>query len=423
MNQAATLILLLCFFVAPSAAFAQASPLRVVIWRSETPRLWQQIVADFERRHPGAHVAVEIGPQSSTQLHDLLAQKLKNRDQKLDVYLMDSIWPAEFASAGWALPLDRYFAKAEQEEFLPSAMAANRYRGRIFGVPLFIDAGVLYYRKDLLAKHGLEPPRTWPDLVETAKTILARERDHRLSGYSGQFKQYEGLVCNMMEYILARGGSLWDEARLLSTIDEPPARQAVRFVRDHVIGEIAHRGVLAYEEPESLALFVQGGAIFHRNWPYAWKVANDPKSSKVAGKVGMAALPGFPGHKGASALGGWQLGISRFSTKPDLAWRFAAFIASAEIQKRIALAAGRAPSRVALFGDPEINAALPQLKSLVETFAQAAPRPTTAVYAPLSNVMQRYFSSVLALPDTDIQTRAAFAARDMNRLLDLARAR
>ncbi|HWP22722.1 MAG TPA: ABC transporter substrate-binding protein, partial [Candidatus Binatia bacterium] len=310
-----------------------------------------------------------------------------------------------------------------QEKFLRSAIAANRYRGRIFGVPLFIDAGVLYYRKDLLAKHGFEPPRTWPELVETAKTILARERDHRLSGYSGQFKQYEGLVCNMMEYILARGGSLWDEARMLSTIDEPPARQAVRFVRDHVIGEIAHRGVLAYEEPESLALFVQGGAIFHRNWPYAWKVANDPKSSKIAGKVGMAALPGFPGHKGASTLGGWQLGISRFSTKPDLAWRFAAFIASAEVQKRIALAAGRAPSRVALFGDPEINAAMPQLKSLVETFAQAAPRPTTAVYVPLSNVMQRYFSSVLALPDTDIQTRAAFAARDMNRLLDLARAR
>ena len=423
MNQAATLILLLCFFVAPSAAFAQAGPLRVVIWRSETPRLWQQIVADFERRHPGVRVAVEIGPQSSTQLHDLLTQKLKNRDTKLDVFLMDSIWPAEFASAGWALPLDRYFAKAEQEKFLRSAMAANRYRGRIFGVPLFIDAGVLYYRKDLLAKHGLEPPRTWPELVETAKTILARERDHRLSGYSGQFKQYEGLVCNMMEYILARGGSLWDEARMLSTIDEPPARQAVRFVRDHVIGEIAHRGVLAYEEPESLALFVQGGAIFHRNWPYAWKVADDPKSSKIAGKVGMAALPGFPGHKGASTLGGWQLGISRFSTKPDLAWRFAAFIASAEIQKRIALAAGRAPSRVALFGDPEINAAMPQLKSLVETFAQAAPRPTTAVYVPLSNVMQRYFSSVLALPDTDIQTRAAFAARDMDRLLDLARAR
>jgi multiple sugar transport system substrate-binding protein len=423
MIQFATLLLLLfCFFFASPLAFAQTTELRAVIWRSETPKLWEQIVAGFERRHPGVKIVVEIGPQSSTQLHDLLTQKLKNRDPKLDVFLMDSIWPAEFASAGWALPLDPYFAGAEQKQFLPSAISANRYRGQIFGAPLFIDAGVLYYRKDLLAKYNLEPPRTWPDLVETARTILAREQGaQQLFGYSGQFKQYEGLVCNMMEYVLANGAALWDETRMVSVIDDARALDAVRFVRERVIGEIAHRGVLAYEEPESLALFTQGRAIFHRNWPYAWKVANDPNNSKIAGKVGLSALPGFPGRKGASALGGWQLGVSRFSKKPDLAWQLVGFITGAEIQKRIALATGRAPSRVGLFDDPEINAAIPQLKYLLETFEQAVPRPATPVYVPLSNIMQRYFSSVLALPATDIKTRAAFAARDMNRILDLAR--
>jgi len=401
----------------------QTVELRAVIWRSEAPRLWEQIAAEFERHHPGTKVILEIGPQSSTQLHDLLTQKLKNRDTKLDVFLMDSVWPAEFASAGWALPLDRYLGAAEEKKFFPSAIAANRYRGRIFGVPLFIDAGVLYYRKDLLAKYRLAPARTWPDLVESAKIILAGERSAGLFGYSGQFKQYEGLVCNMMEYILANGGALWNPTRSVSAIDDDRAVEAVRFVRDRVIGEIAPRGALAYEEPESLALFVQGGAIFHRNWPYAWKVANDPQKSKIAGNVGLSALPGFPGHRGASALGGWQLGVSRFSKKPDLAWRFVAFITGAEAQKRIALGSARVPSRTALFDDPEINAAIPQLRSLVETFNQTAPRPATPVYAPLSNVMQRYFNAALALPRADIKTRAAFAARDMNRILDLAQAR
>ena len=402
---------------------AQTTELRFVTWRSEAPQVWNQGIADFERQNPGVKVVSEIGPQSSTQLHDLLAQKLKNRDTRLDVFVMDVIWPAEFASAGWALPLDRYFTAAERQQFLKAPIQANQYRGEIFGVPLFIDAGVLYYRKDLLEKHRRPPPRTWPDLVEAAKTVLAREQDPGLVGFSAQFKQYEGLVCNMMEYILGNGGALWDENRMTSALDRPAALAAMRFVRDRIIGEIAHRGVLAYEEPESLALFTEGRAIFHRNWPYAWTVANDRERSKIAGKIGMAPLPGFSPDRGVATLGGWQLGISRFSTQPDLAWRFAAFMSGKEMQKRVALAAGRAPTRIALYDDPQIKKKVPQLTSFLPTFKQAVPRPTTPVYVPLSNIMQRYFSSVLALPDTDIDARAAWAARDMNRVLDLLRDR
>ena len=411
------------FCLSYRAAGGANTELHLVGWKSEAPQVWDQGVLDFERQNPGVKIVREVGPNSSTQFHDLLTQKLRNRDTKLDVFFMDVVWPAEFASAGWALPMDRYFTRAEQAKFLDAPISANHYQGQVFGVPLFVDAGLLYYRKDLLEKYALAPPRTWPELVQAAKTILAREQDRDLMGFSGQFKQYEGLVCNMMEYILANGGSLWDEKRLVSALDQPPALEAVRFVRDRIVGAIAHRGVLAYEEPESLALFTQGRAIFHRNWPYAWKVANDAASSRVAGRVAMMPLPGFPGHPGVSTLGGWQLGISRLSTKPDLAWRFVAFMTSAEMQKRVALATGRAPTRSALYDDPELLAAIPQLKSLLQVFRQAVPRPATPVYIPLSNIMQRYFSSVLALPDVDMAARAALAARDMNRLLEFLRER
>lgn len=412
-------IVCLSFVCAPRAR-AQDTELHFVTWKPEASQVWDQAVRDFERQNVGVKIVREIAPQSSTQIHDLLAQKLKNRDARLDVFFMDTIWPAEFASAGWALPLDRYFHAAERNEFLKAPILANQYRGQIYGVPLFIDAGLLYYRKDLLKKHALTPPRTWRELVEQAKTIRVRERDPHLVGFSGQFKQYEGLICNMMEYILSNGGALWDDKRLASLLDQPAALEAVRFVRDQIIGEISHRGVLAYEEPESLALFTQGRAIFHRNWPYAWKIANDPEQSRVAGNIGMMLLPGFTGS-GVAALGGWQLGVSRFSRKPDLAWRFVAFMTSIENQKRIALATGRAPTRVALYDDREITDRIPHLNSLLETFKRAAPRPATPVYVPLSNIMQRYFSSVLAVPNTDIQKRAALTARDMNRVLDLVR--
>lgn len=401
-----------------SAAAGQTS-LRFVSWRSEAAAVWDGLIADFERRHPGVNVIREIGPHSSTEFHDLVTQKLRNRDRDVDVFFMDVVWPGEFAAAGWALPLDEFFNAAKQQEFLAAPIAANRYRGGIYGVPLFVDAGVLYYRKDLLAKHNLSPPLTWPQLVEQAKRVVAAEGDPFLTGYSAQFKQYEGLICNMMEFVLSDGAALWDEEDLKSAIDSPGAKQAVRFVRDQIIRTIAHRGVLAYQEPESLALFVQGKAVFHRNWPYAWKVANDPHQSKIAGHVGMTVLPAFAGHRSVATLGGWQLGISRFTRQARLAWEFVEHMTSASSQKQIALATGRGPARTALYSDRELLARQPHFAALYDVFSVAAPRPRTPVYAPLSNIMQRYFSSAIAIPDSDIDARAALAAREMNRVLSL----
>src|SRR6266481_4480823 len=167
LRRATALIFLCCL----SNSFAAETPLRFVTWKSETAQMWDQPIADFEKQNPGLKIIREIGPQSSTQLHDLITQKLKNRDTEMDVFVMDVIWPAEFASAGWALALDRFFAPAEQKQFLDAPIRANRYRGQIFGVPLFVDAGLLYYRKDLLEKYRIPPPRTWPELVQAAKTI------------------------------------------------------------------------------------------------------------------------------------------------------------------------------------------------------------------------------------------------------------
>jgi multiple sugar transport system substrate-binding protein len=226
-----------------------------------------------------------------------------------------------------------------------------------------------------------------------------------------------------MEYIASNGGSVWDERALKSALASPAAEAAVRFVRDRIIGEISQRGVLAYQEPESLTLFTEGKAIFHRNWPYAWEQANDPQNSKVAGKVGMTALPAFPGGKSASALGGWQLGISRFSRKPETAWRFIRFMTSAATQKRIALSTGRGLARTEVYRDAEMLKKYPRFKTQFETSMQAVPRPQTPVYVPLSNIMQRYFSSAIAVRDSKLDRLARLASRDMDRVLDLLRER
>ena len=399
-----------------------AADIRFVTWR-DTQGFLDRLIAEFEAQNPDLKILRDVGPHSSTEFHDLLAQKFKNRDRAMDVFFMDVIWPAEFASAGWALPLDRFFPRDAQKQFLPAAIRANTYGGAIYGVPLFIDAGLLYYRKDLLQKYHFPAPRTWPELVEQAKTIVAGEKDTGLTGFSGQFKQYEGLVCDMMEYILSNNGALWDEARLSGALRSTAAEEAVRFVRDRIIGEISHRGVLAYQEPESLALFSEGRAVFHRNWPYAWAEANDGSKSKIAGRVGMTPLPAFSGGASAAALGGWQLGISRYSRQPELAWRFVEFMTRAETQKRVALWTGRGMAREAVYRDAEVLEKYPQFRTQLEISTRAVPRPSTPVYVPLSNIMQRYFSAAISARDSDIDRLARHADREMDRVLDLLRPR
>ena len=399
-----------------------AADIRFVTWR-DTQGFLDRLIAEFEAQNPDLKILRDVGPHSSTEFHDLLAQKFKNRDRAMDVFFMDVIWPAEFASAGWALPLDRFFPRDAQKQFLLAAIRANTYGGAIYGVPLFIDAGLLYYRKDLLQKYHFPAPRTWPELVEQAKTIVAGEKDAGLTGFSGQFKQYEGLVCDMMEYILSNNGALWDEARLSGALRSAAAEEAVRFVRDRIIGEISHRGVLAYQEPESLALFSEGRAVFHRNWPYAWAEANDGSKSKIAGRVGMTPLPAFSGGASAAALGGWQLGISRYSRQPELAWRFVEFMTRAETQKRVALWTGRGMAREAVYRDAEVLEKYPQFRTQLEISTRAVPRPSTPVYVPLSNIMQRYFSAAISTRDSDIDRLARHADREMDRVLDLLRPR
>jgi multiple sugar transport system substrate-binding protein len=393
--------------------------IRLVAWKFNNPGLWRRLADKFEKLHPPLKVSLEIGPHSSTAYHDMLTQKLKNRSSEVDVFLMDVIWPPEFASAGWALSLDQMLTAEDRQGFVPAALAAATWQGRIYGAPLYVSAGALYFRKDLLDGLRLKPPQTWPQLVSQVKLILAHNHGD-LVGYSGQFKQYEGLVCNMLEFIWSAGGVALDQQGG-SALNQYQALRAVRFVRDSLIGKAAPRGVLAYQEPESLDLFAQGKAVFMRNWLYAWPLLNDPARSAVAGKVGLAPLPRFSGGKSASCLGGWQVGLSAFSTKPDKAFKLLKYLASEEVQRRLALEEGLAPARQALYDDPWVLKAHPQFKNLGPVLAGARSRPRTPLYPALSQAMQVYFHRAISDEDSDLPALAEMATAEMDRLLGLAR--
>jgi multiple sugar transport system substrate-binding protein len=397
--------------------------IRFVTWKPDQPPVWDEAIRRFERAHPDIRVRREVGPHASNAFHDLVTQKLKNRDPDLDVYFMDVVWLAEFAAAGWARPLDRWLGPAERAEFLEGAIRASTWRGGVFAVPAFVDAGLLYYRKDLLAAHHLGVPRTWPELEAAARAVLEADPAERsdLFGYSGQFMQYEGLVCDLLEFVAGNGGRLVDEEAGRAALDDPKTLEAIRWVRDHVIGALAPRSVLTYQEPESLALFLQVHAIFLRNWPYAWQVVNDPTKSRAAGRVGVAPLPHFPGGRSSSALGGWLYGISSFSRNADAAWTFVEFMTSAEMQAYFAREASLPPTRIALYESAEVTERNPQFAHQADAFRSAVPRPVTPMYPAVSAALQRFLSTAIASPKGDLERLARSAGAEIDGYLELGR--
>ena len=408
------IILGIAFLVCLTTQFSQAGEPKTVVFltcKQHQPEVWERLIQRFHKINPGIRIQLQVGPHSSTEYHAIVTQRLKNKDASVDVFFMDVIWPPEFASAGWALDLTSRFTIQKQKKFLRGPIAANTYQGKIFGVPCYLGAGLFYYRKDFLDKYDFKLPRSWTELLTQGQTIIKGEGDPGLNIYSAQFKQYEGLVCNMLEFIWSNGGAVLNHESGRVLLSEPPSLQAITFVRDRIIGKAAPRGVVNYEEPESLELFIQGRAVFHRNWPYAWAVANDPEKSKIAGKIGVGALPAFPGHSSASTLGGWQFGISQWSKRPDEAWKFIQFMTSYESQKLLALGAGLAPTRTLVYRDIEVQKKMPHLNAFLPAFEMARPRPLSPIYPMISQELQRFFSKAIveSLSDLSVLTDATSA--------------
>jgi multiple sugar transport system substrate-binding protein len=345
------------------------------------------LLQEFERRHPGVIVREEVLPSSTDQQHQFYAVNLDSREAAFDLLAVDVIWVQEFARAGWIQALDHLAESAERGAYFPAAIRAATFEGHLYAIPWYMDAGLLYYRRDLLQRYGFTAPRTWPELVKITRIILAGERNPALSGFIWQGKQYEGLMCATLEFIWGRGGDLLEDRGA-------EAEAAVTFMRDLIEEGIAPKLVSTADEESTRHIFGAGRVIFMRNWPYAWTLLQQ-EDSPVRGKVGVAPLPSFPGHEPTSVLGGWMLAIPRGAAHPREARALIGFLTSLDIQRRMALDLGHKPARRELYADPMLLDAQPWIGELYRVFLAARPRPVTPYYLMLSQVWQPELSSVL----------------------------
>jgi multiple sugar transport system substrate-binding protein len=352
------------------------------------PRVMQGLLREFERDHVGVTVQEEVLPASTDQQHQYYAINLDSPHVAFDVLAVDVIWVSEFARAGWIRSLENLLPSPDREDYFESTLEAATFRQNIYAIPWYIDAGVLYYRRDLLERYGFDRPRTWPDLVQIVRTVMEGERDPTLKGFLWSGKQYEGLVCVAFEFMWGHGGSIMDAAGIAD------AEAALVFMRNLVRDGISPELVSTADEETTRLLFGDGRAVFMRNWPYVWSLLQQ-HDSPLRGKIGVGTLPAFPGHRSASTLGGWMLATPTHAAHPQLAEEFIAFLSAPAIQQRLALELGYHPARRSLYDDPTLRRAHPALEDVFPVLLAARPRPVTPYYLMLSQILQPELSAAV----------------------------
>ena len=360
---------------------------------------WEEIAASFSAER-GVEVKISRQPTDSDQRRQSLLIPFKAGKSNPDVFLMDIAWIPQFSSSGWLADLDASAAgPVDTSPFWKNIVdMADRRDGRLEALPVYVDAGLLYYRKDILEKYAKAPPVTWEELAAAAGRAQKdmRKTDPSFSGFVWQGAQYEGLVCNFMEFAGREGGLKREDGRI--KVDTPENLKALEFMRSLVSGDGAVSPPNTFtemKEEEARLFFQKGSALFERNWPYAWGLHQE-EGSPVRGKTGICPLPSFDGKGTISALGGWHIGVSRFSDQPEMAAEFARYAVSYAVQKQLSLKLGWNPARKDVYQDEEVLAAHPHFAELSRIFSTAVPRPALPYYSMASEALQRGLNAALS---------------------------
>ncbi len=348
--------------------------------------------AEAWAKKTGNEVQIVTPPNDASERLALYQQVLSAGSDKIDVLQVDVIWPGLLGSH--LVDLKAYTKGAEKEHF-EGFIANNTNNGRLVAMPWFANAGLLFYRKDLLQKYGAKVPGTWDELGASAKKIQDGERaagNDKMWGFVWQGRAYEGLTCNALEWVASFGGGSIVEADGKVSIKNPNAAKALQTAASWV-GSISPTAVLNYAEEEARGVFQAGNAVFMRNWPYAWSLAQGD-DSVIRGKVGVAVLPkGGAGGRNAATLGGESLAVSKYSKHAALAADLVMHMTSAAVQKDRALRGSFNPTIGALYKDPEIIKANPFMGELYGTFTSAIARPTTVTGPRYNQVSNQFWNA------------------------------
>jgi multiple sugar transport system substrate-binding protein len=318
-------------------------------------------------------------PTDANQQRELIVRRLAAEDDSIDLVGMDVIWTAELAEAGWILPWEGEDRAAAEEDKLEGPLKTVEFQGKVWGIPFTSNTQLLWYRKDEVDPPGDEI--TWDQLIDDA---AAKGKAVEVQG-----AQYEGLTVWINSMIAGAGGQIVDQNGDVKVDDS--AAKAAAIERKLADSKAAPPGMATNKEDDARLGFEGGRSVYEVNYPYIYPSAAGV-SEDFQKNIGWARYPRtVKDEPSRPPLGGINIGVSSYSTKPDLAFEAATCLASPEHQAIAAEKGGLPPTTESVYDTPKVQKAYPFADLLRESIEAAAPRPVTPAYSDISLAIQKTF--------------------------------
>lgn len=400
-----------------ASSWAQQTTLRVFVGPNQRPDLQAQLFEQYSKANPNIKVEIETGGATSELQRQYLSTVLNAKDSAIDLFLIDIVNPAQYAGNGWIEPLDKYVGGPSflRNDYLPVYQTANVVNGKVMALPSQGDSMFMYYRKDLLAKHGVAEPKTWDDLAAGAKKIMAAENNNNLQGLSFQGAPIEGAVCTFLLPYWSQGKQFNDAAGKL-TLDKTAAVNGLKMWLKMMDDGVVKKNIAEVTTPVTVNEFKAGNVVFAINWGFAFDRFQADADSKVKGNVGVMPLPAMVGGQSATCMGGWQWSMNAFGKNKDAAGNLIKFLSSKEASAFIAREGSILPVFQSVYSDAAVNKAVPWFKDALPVVLGAQGRPMVEEYGQVSDIIRTITSAVLAgtkTPEAGVDEIAARVGRLM----------
>lgn len=364
---------------------------------NQRPDLMRVLFDRYQKANPGVTIDIETGGATSELQRQYLSTVLNAKDAAIDLYMIDIVNPAQYFGAGWLEPLNGYVGEpaVALKPYLPVYATSNVIDGKIAAMPAFADAMFMFYRKDLLTKHGVAEPRTWDELTAAARKIQQAEGNPNLQGLSIQGAPIEGAVCTFLLPYWGQGKDFNDAAGKM-TLDKAAAVKGLNQWLGMVDAGVLKKNVAEVKTPDTVNEFKAGQVVFAINWTWAWDRFKDDKDSMVQGKVGVMPMPAMPGGKSATCVGGWQWAMSAFSKNKAEAAKLLKYLVTPEASRFLAAEGALLPTYLGVYTDPEVLKNVPWFKDAAPVAMAGKSRPMSRDYGQVSDVIRTTTSAVLA---------------------------
>jgi multiple sugar transport system substrate-binding protein len=323
-------------------------------------------IPEFEK---SSGLKVELTQLGEDQLSDQYNVKLNAGSDEIDVMMYRPLQEGKaFAKNGYLADLTSKVSSDsgwDWKDYQEGPVKATTVDGKVVGVPIITEREVLYYRKDLLQAAGVAVPKTMEELEAAAKAIKAANPD--TAGFVARTGK-SAAVTQFSSFLYSFGGDFTDSSGK-STVNSDAAKKAYAFYGGLIKNYGPANVSTDMSWPEAMAIFTQGKAAFYTEADSLYKNATDPAKSKVADKVGFAALPAGPAGSKPYNIPSWGLAVNEASGNQDNAWKFIQWATSKE-RTLAAQKEGVPGPRASVWADSAGTSTYP--KDLAEAIATSA---------------------------------------------------